>query len=759
MLRIGETPVQFRSYQTCQHGGLVYHASQRDGKLELQCAALGPKMDFLVFETGIDCKAREDRRIACCPAGRNVLVMAGNGKEVFAALVAAQGKWPDSVELLSNELKVQGNISWDSNPFLLPLSERAFRLVFFDQKEVWSVVRANGALKLTRCDFVGPDIGFSSLPIPLSNGRGIFVGSCPPSNGVYLMTQNGKSVACSEVFTLLGEKRSNASSVLVKNRFLVTFGGYNGRYLDDLSVLDTRSGKASSVRKQGQWHSVDDWVPFMESDGVLYLLGGVWSRGIYSISLGSLADLIVDDDVRGEFSAVVAGAPRNAERAQAPGDATSARGGARTVAQARGEPVKPGPAVQQLEEHRAVIDRCINEFEKLSGSFVEMSEGYGKRLDSLKLLAVSSQETQGFTSRDAQKYLLTKYNKLLSGLEVQTGQFVRDLAGYKAHFADLAGCLKDASGLAGLKAAIEAAEGDLERYRAGSEKLRERLEESGDVSGSSDNETSVIRGEPLEDEKSVSPPPGSVTINFLPCGLPSLSFPLRWKIDATRGKTAPLSIGGGKVAVSGSGRSSREFPKDDNIADTESLAPRLFSYQACILATRAYDTAISQVSLAICPGQLFSPDCGLPALAKVGSLRPAEKLLDSLFFRKVVGSENKTADLASCGAKQNQPDRSPVMQVIDQGDSLGREIRHQSLARLRRVVQVAANAQNIGSLKELESIISALKKLFEGEKAKYGVVDEYWGTSRKPSKPKGSSSREKQQSPQHCSDATEQRPS
>ena len=87
MRRIGEAPGEFQSRNTCQHRGRAFRFSQSKGKLRVTEVILRDGVEVVEVQTGVDCETTDDAYIVCCSFGDRILVMAGRGSNVFAALV------------------------------------------------------------------------------------------------------------------------------------------------------------------------------------------------------------------------------------------------------------------------------------------------------------------------------------------------------------------------------------------------------------------------------------------------------------------------------------------------------------------------------------------------------------------------------------------------------------------------------------------------------------------------------------------------
>ena len=127
-------------------------------------------------------------------------------------------------------------------------------------------------------------------------------GSYPQSTDITLIT-------CDEVarFEKIGDipgvARDEASLVLVRDRFVVGFGGTASSRQNDLWIFDLKTRRASQVGQRGDWHPRGCLVPLVFQGDTIYLISGWGSSSVHCISLTSLADLIRNTSVRIAFCA------------------------------------------------------------------------------------------------------------------------------------------------------------------------------------------------------------------------------------------------------------------------------------------------------------------------------------------------------------------------------------------------------------------------------------------------------------------------
>ena len=118
MKKVGEVSDWFRSSNTCQHRGRAFHFSPNEGKLVVTEAILGDEVELVRVQTGVECKATNYWYIACYPFGDRILVMAGEEKSVFVALVEVEDGRLSEETIHVTTLTVSGDKEWAWRPYL-----------------------------------------------------------------------------------------------------------------------------------------------------------------------------------------------------------------------------------------------------------------------------------------------------------------------------------------------------------------------------------------------------------------------------------------------------------------------------------------------------------------------------------------------------------------------------------------------------------------------------------------------------------------
>lgn len=292
MRRIGEVPWGVWSYSTCVHRGRTLAFLRRLGKLVVVELILGEGIECLEAETGVACKPESDWEIGCCSLGDRVLVMAGQRAGISAALVDVGEGRLSAGAVRATGLAVSGDRYWEPCPFLCRASGSRALLYFGDHRGLWYCDVAGGSLAMRRLAAEMPARGgFSAPPIRLPGGKMLVAGSKPSSRAITLISC-GDEPRFEEIGELPGAARFWASSVLLTERFVAGFGGFSGRWLDDLWVFDLQSRTGSQVRREGEWHAEDSRAALVARDGALYLIAGENTTSAYSISFAALAGLV-----------------------------------------------------------------------------------------------------------------------------------------------------------------------------------------------------------------------------------------------------------------------------------------------------------------------------------------------------------------------------------------------------------------------------------------------------------------------------------
>lgn len=303
MLKVGETPSLFRSYNTCQYRGRSFHFSLSKWGLVVTEVIFGKRVEFVAVETHVKCIGSRSGFIACCPLNSGILVVAEGRENPSAVLVAfGQGKLT-SKNVYVLPLTVEGDQFSGNTPFLSwILGDRAL-LYFTGKSDMWYCDVVNDVLKVSRLKTHMPAYyGFSASAARLPNGSLVVAGSHPWSKDITLISC-AKEPQLRRLGDIPGDPRELTTITLVRGRFLVGFGGHGSSSLNDLWVFDLQTGKGSAVGRRGDWHSKDSAVFLASHADNLYILGGGWTKAVSRLPLAALSDLIRNEDVKSAFKA------------------------------------------------------------------------------------------------------------------------------------------------------------------------------------------------------------------------------------------------------------------------------------------------------------------------------------------------------------------------------------------------------------------------------------------------------------------------
>lgn len=249
--------------------------------------------------TGVDCRTRFYSHITCCSLGKHMLVMAGEGQEVFSALFDVRKGPLTASTLRITELAVEGDKLWSQWPSLCSVSGKRALLYFCGQDDMWYCDIRGKRLRMRKLATKMPMCnGFGTVPIRVPGERLLVAGEGRRCTDISLITPNDEPTF-EKIGEIPGAGRWWTSTALVGERFVLGFGGTNlGGNLDDLWVFDLRTRKGCPVTKNGEWHPETCWTFLGVKDGTLYILGGNDSTTAHCIPLVTLPSLILCGAVR-----------------------------------------------------------------------------------------------------------------------------------------------------------------------------------------------------------------------------------------------------------------------------------------------------------------------------------------------------------------------------------------------------------------------------------------------------------------------------
>jgi len=297
MKNLGKVPGDFTASNTCQHQGRLFHFSPDDWKLRVTELILGEKLQHWGLTFCIDCKSNYDFRIGCCSIGQSILVMGGDGGNVFAAIVWVSSDSPGDMNFFVTQITVNGDLRWKNDPLLCGVSDNRALLYFGGEKTMYYCDIEGFIVTMRKLATETPAAeGFATLPIRLPNDKLLVAGACPQTNDIILISC-GDEPALEKVGEIPGEAKSMLSTVPLGDRFVVGFGGMGESPSDDLWVFDLQTHKGSFVAKGQEWAPISALIPIVVHDDTLYFI----CESAYSLSLRALSHRILCGVVRPAF--------------------------------------------------------------------------------------------------------------------------------------------------------------------------------------------------------------------------------------------------------------------------------------------------------------------------------------------------------------------------------------------------------------------------------------------------------------------------
>jgi len=304
MKKVGGLPCVLWSYDTCEHHGRVFSfAPDKQRKLVVSEVFLDDEVEVKEVNTGVDCKCSSFFYSSCCSFGDKILVMAGElfATDLFCALVSI-----DLGELTEESIHIEEKnvIGWEvyqSGPFLAQISENKVWASFHNSNEIWiGEAKGNELLMTKHPDHLPMSDGFGAAPLRLPDGRFLAAGGCPLCSDITLITP-AELFSFEKIGNIPGEERYCVSTILIKERFVVGFGGCNDDDMDDMWIFDLQTKKASPVAREGDWHLAVSWPFLAIKDDILYIVGGQKTQSVHSITFQSVSELIQDLDLQPVF--------------------------------------------------------------------------------------------------------------------------------------------------------------------------------------------------------------------------------------------------------------------------------------------------------------------------------------------------------------------------------------------------------------------------------------------------------------------------
>jgi len=304
MKKVRELRWGLLSYNTCEHRDRVFNfGPDSQGKLVVRELFLGEEVEVKEVNTGVDCKCRYTRFFSCCPFGNKVLVMAGEqgAADFFCAFVRIDPGELTKESIHIEKKKVIGWEKYETVPFLVQIAENKVWASFFNSDRIWiGELKGNELVMTKHQDHLPTTDGLGAPPLPLPDGKFLAVGEWPSSTDITIITP-GEHFSFRKIGDIPGEERYCVSTTLIKERFLVGFGGWKGKLVDAMWIFDLETHKVSAVKREGEWHPGGRWPALVVRDKELYVIGGFNTIAAHSLSFAALVRLIQNDRVRCAF--------------------------------------------------------------------------------------------------------------------------------------------------------------------------------------------------------------------------------------------------------------------------------------------------------------------------------------------------------------------------------------------------------------------------------------------------------------------------
>jgi len=303
MKKVGELSQGVQLFDTCEYHGRVFKFSSTQGKLVVSELFLGEDVGIREVNTGVDCKCTRECISSCCSLGSKILVMTGeeNATDFFCALVTIDPGELTEESIHIEEKRVRGWQNYGSGPYLAQLWDDMVWASVLGSSGIWtSMIMGEELIMIRLRDHLPLEWGSAAFLLPLPDGRFRAVGGALSLVESTLVTP-GKQLCLKAVRAMTLCWRDCVSTILIGKRFVVQFGGFREGLRDDMWIFDLGARKASRVTKAGDWHPATCWAFPAIKEGILYILGGVTTKSVHSISLQILSELIQDLDIQEAF--------------------------------------------------------------------------------------------------------------------------------------------------------------------------------------------------------------------------------------------------------------------------------------------------------------------------------------------------------------------------------------------------------------------------------------------------------------------------
>lgn len=382
MRRIRGVPRRFISSQTFEHGGRVFNLLADEHRIVLTEILMNAEARCRPIEKHTDLSI-DASAYACCSVGDRFLLLAGSaegdGVSALAFTVRDGPLKEDQVDMQELHIETDEELSWRWYPFAAFSPGSGVFLYFDESSDFWLGELVANGLRFRKSPVSLPTKwGFRTLPGLLPDGRFVVAGSDPRSTDIVAFP-GAMAPSFEQIGSMPGENRYGVATVVLKQRFLIGWGGSTGNYSDDLWVLDLRTGRLSSVRQDEHWAPGDFWATLVLREEYLYLIGGYSGLSINRIALRDLRSLISDDDIRSAFPTdsgiAVVGQPEPQKRSSGGETASSLLRQLMTALELSG----PSPSAGEHAGERLGDDPSDSETSESEDSDRDASEVLGAR--------------------------------------------------------------------------------------------------------------------------------------------------------------------------------------------------------------------------------------------------------------------------------------------------------------------------------------------------------------------------------------------
>jgi len=303
MKKVGRLPWKLWSCNTWEHQRRVFNfVPDGQRKLVVSEIFIGEKAEVGRVNTDVDCKCSDDCFVSCCPFAGKILVMAGDYRatDFFCALVSIDPGELTKESIHVEEKKVTGWKRYESMPYLAQISKDKIWASFHWSDGIWIGEIKGEAIVMTKHpDHLSTEKGFCAPPLQLPGGRLLAAGGWPDSTSIVFITA-GEQFSFEKVENMPRKENTCVSTILIKERFVLGFGGSYNSDVDEMWIFDLKTHKVSAVNKEGEWHPGGPRPVLVVRDKELYVIGG-GTASAYCISFSALSRLIQRSKVKRAF--------------------------------------------------------------------------------------------------------------------------------------------------------------------------------------------------------------------------------------------------------------------------------------------------------------------------------------------------------------------------------------------------------------------------------------------------------------------------